>query len=934
MPEFIPRLKALFASGFGYIAFLMAQIYAMVRLIPQGHAYLNPANIGQFGLRHVIAQAANNLVLKKENTDQVVIFTALLLGIGLLAMQVFMILFSVIFETAYAAPSFDSVFQTEKPEADIAFMLLDQVFGIPDLFGSCISTGATCPGAISTVSAGFPWPFHIALHEMFRFYSTGILLIGVLIFLYFVVVVVLETAATGSPFGQRFQNIWVPIRLILAIGLIVPLNYGMNSGQYITLFAAKVGSSFATNAWLTYNNVLKEEMGTGANPTGEKESLIGFPKPPDIAPLVQAMSLVHTCAFGYWMSDNNLGVNAPKPPSSGFYIKPYFVKQPVSSINNTDASRLVSGGTSYATALDFYGNGDIIIRFGKSGVTPKGPHDVVDPQAVNYKGNVIPLCGDIRIKIKDVRSTQTGQPPIGPEAVQEYYLQLVKEMWEDPEFTGFAGRYTALLSNMNEKGLQPCDFGAGASNLPSGDDCKTDPIPADWKQAVIEDYQEKVNRKIVEIWEDYIANTDQTEIRPEVLDRGWGGAGIWFNTISQLNGSFMDSIIDFPMMDQYPLVMEQVREAKRREDNSMSAINQFQPNYSSGRKIEIENDNDNSVAILQDSVYKHWNAEGQNQGDVDKVFTGDAIRGAINFIFGTHGLFAMSSENNHVHPLAQLAMLGKGLVEASIRNVATATIASAVGGLSVAIDNTPAALIEPVAKFIQSTAFVGLTAGLVLYYILPFLPFVYFYFAVGSWVKSIFEAMVGVPLWALAHLRLDGEGLPGNSAANGYFLIFEIFVRPILTVFGLVAAIAIFTAQVRVLNFLWQLVTQNLAGFNGDPTIAIGGSLIKLEFQRGVVDQLFFTIIYAIIVYMMAIAAFKLIDKIPDNILRWMGAGVSSFSDMNDDPTEGLTRYAALGGLTAGQEAAGAVQNLGGGLGRAVGGVAARTGPAITGQGR
>ena len=74
--------------------------------------------------------------------------------------------------------------------------------------------------------------------------------------------------------------------------------------------------------------------------------------------------------------------------------------------------------------------------------------------------------------------------------------------------------------------------------------------------------------------------------------------------------------------------------------------------------------------------------------------------------------------------------------------------------------------------------------------------------------------MVGIPLWALAHLRIDGEGLPGQAAESGYFLIFEIFLRPILTVFALIAAILIFSAQVRVLNFIWDIVTTNVTGFS------------------------------------------------------------------------------------------------------------------------
>ena len=63
-----------------------------------------------------------------------------------------------------------------------------------------------------------------------------------------------------------------------------------------------------------------------------------------------------------------------------------------------------------------------------------------------------------------------------------------------------------------------------------------------------------------------------------------------------------------------------------------------------------------------------------------------------------------------------------------------------------------------------------------LFYIIPFMPFIYFFFAVGTWVKAIFEAMVGVPLWALAHIRIDGQGLPGDAAMNGYYLLLEIFV--------------------------------------------------------------------------------------------------------------------------------------------------------------
>ena len=200
------------------------------------------------------------------------------------------------------------------------------------------------------------------------------------------------------------------------------------------------------------------------------------------------------------------------------------------------------------------------------------------------------------------------------------------------------------------------------------------------------------------------------------------------------------------------------------------------------------------------------------------------------------------------------------------------------------------------------------------------MPFLYFFFAVGGWIKGLFEAMVGVPLWALAHLRIDGEGLPGDAAISGYFLIFEIFLRPILIIFGLLASVVIFAAMVKVLNEIFYLVVANLAGHDensktlcgyiggntgggtggaggaggGTSTPGPGGNAVA--FFRGPIDELFFTILYAIIVYMIGMSCFKLIDLVPNNLLRYMNVSVSTFNDQQSDPAEGLVTKLGIGG--------------------------------------
>jgi hypothetical protein len=237
------------------------------------------------------------------------------------------------------------------------------------------------------------------------------------------------------------------------------------------------------------------------------------------------------------------------------------------------------------------------------------------------------------------------------------------------------------------------------------------------------------------------------------------------------------------------------------------------------------------------------------------------------------------------------------------------------------------------AKMLLAVATITITIGFMLFYVLPFMPFLYFFFAVGGWIKGLFEAMVGVPLWALAHMRIDGEGLPGDAAISGYFLIFEIFLRPILIVFGLLASVVIFAAMVKVLNEIFYLVVVNLAGHDensrticgqignggaagGNAGNTSGPGSSSVGFFRGPIDELFFTVLYAIIVYMIGMSCFKLIDLVPNNLLRYMNVNVATFNDQASDPAQGLmfklsagTRVVSGQVMSIGGDAAGAVGN-------------------------
>ncbi len=981
MPGVMPRVRSLFGSGFGYIAFLIAHVYAMVRLLPNGHPYLDQKNIGRFGLRHVVAAAADNLILDKKHLDQLFIFFVMLLGIVLLAIQIITFVLVLLFGSSVALAAgwpyvgATSYFVTGSPENDVAFMLLDRVFGVPDFFNSCVAdTSIFCVDTLGNnipgTDAAFPWPFHVALHQFFRFYSTGMLLIATIIFLYYIVIVVVETATTGSPFGQRFQNVWAPVRLVVALGLLVPLpiNYAggvttaaYNSGQYIVFAAAKYGSSLATNAWITFNNGIYAKMegdsagdGDFVNPTGEKQTLLAFVKPPNMAhSIVEAMGRVHVCdvARHHFFNKGGWGETSNPLPEESADVTEWLDRSGSSIYDdyaNTRAFMLktradwmpateptsmeLTDSVTYQEALEFFNYGDIVITFGhfKDNVVPS---DLTQMK----KEEFVPACGEIRIPVTDKRDSDgsvgaysmSTVPFLGAVAIQQYYFTIVRGEWTSSprvaSYLDFATRFVLMNDAKDISGLSLCDIGCTYPSASTfGDfDCTapcTEKLKSTWRIKMSESLTTLMHTYTQLIWETYTADSELFAMDAAVLDRGWGGAGLWFNNIGHINGDWVTAVNALPAMIEFPIAMQKTVEMKKKMEKYPIGNEIFNPevNIESAEKVKgVEYGlNEKQIAKILYEYQHYWYGDVKNLESMDDAYNGDIVKATVDLLFGTEGLLD-PRDNIETHPLAYLTALGRGLVDAAIRNITISAGASVGGGLGYLFSKTGASVAGSVSGFFNSISFMGLTAGLVLYYVVPFLPFVYFYFAVASWIKTIFEAMVGVPLWALAHLRISGDGLPGESASNGYFLILEVMIRPILTVAGLIAAFVIFGAQVRILNFTWGLVIDNAGGYTND-SILLGTPTNPL-LKRKPVDALFFTIIYAIVVYMMATASFKLVDTIPDNILRWAGQGVSSFGDINQDPTGELTRTVAMGGMTAGREVASSAQQFGSGIGGAAG---------------
>lgn len=853
-PQILPRIRNLVGTGFAYIAYFIAMVYSAVNLLPIGHPYTRAENIGSFGIRHAIGEAANNLKLDIKNLDQIILFATILVGIVIVILQVATLIGALFMQPVLAQmpTGFAGFFLTEHHDQDLAFMMMDMVFGVPDLFNSCITGTTQCLDTKGqpveylsdlTGEYGWPYPIHHGFHQLLQVYSLGLMVVAVIITIYFIITVILETAESGTPFGKRFNHVWAPIRIVVAFGLLIPVGYGLNSAQYITLYAAKFGSGFATNGWSLFNTTLTNTY------LGETQDLVTEPNIPEIAHLLQFMFTAVTCKELENADENDAGE-----------VKAYLVKNPNRPNNNLELKK----ATSYNSLINF-ANGDnsVTVRFG-----------IHDPtKYAGYKGNVSPTCGEINFVLTDPRPSGTASP--GAEWMQWIYWDtLVLEPWFDPAYAF----YYDPVNIVNALFVKP----PNTSNYPP---------PTNIAQQSYTFYQNEVASGISKAIADEVASGGW-DIDTNLLQKGWGAAGIWYNKVAELNGAVTSAVFALPQVSRYPLVMEEVQLSKRRNNQALDSKTRFQPApLAGGGAITYRSrpNADHQAAVMWEA-YNYWNDVASSPFTTP---TGNAFLDAINSFFGTEGLFSMR-KNKDKHPLAQLVGIGRSLVESAVNNVSMAFMVSAGGAISNLVGLNLGGAAAAGSGFIISVAMLGLSMGVLLYYIVPFLPFMYFFFALGGWVKGIFEAMVGVPLWALAHIRIDGQGLPGPAATNGYYIILEIFLRPILTVFGLIASISIFAAMVAVLNDIWGLVTSNITGFDVRSEITGPATESLGDFFRSGIDQFFYTCVYAVIVYIIGLSSFKLVDEIPNSVLRWMGQGTKMFNDSRD-PAGGLMNTAYIG---------------------------------------
>ncbi len=719
---------------------------------------------------------------------------------------------------------------------------------------------------------GATQPIAIALGDLLRIYSYGALVLAGVITGHTVILVVMETAHHGKMMGN-FTELYAPLRLVISLGMLVPLPNanGFNTAQLAVLEIAKWGSGMATTAWHGFLHGLYDDadgmfttmaVGRTEIPTMLGRLLV-------LETCEAAANLQATMANKEWYISTK-GPGYGNGQSLEAYYGTFWGQNRLDRNNAFGTEhrvRIKYVEKRWRTAASITANTSAGFAIG--GVTGAALALYASPL---YDYN--PWCGHIEFIMPEaydqlniprrlfMAHIQTFENPVLRKKIDALAYKIALEALPNPEDMINNVGYASDLS------AQILGYTVSQNDVNPG----TPFTAAEWND-ILETYKAALEANFDTALNTFGTNRDQAvgEVAFEQAARDVGGnftwiasAG-WFYNIAALNADIIGSMNAFPKVHV-------IREGNSQTPGGKGKGGSQETRTWSEWLFQSRADNTDwqaptAKAMLQAELY--LSAVSGEDLNSPAAFTstpspsddnsGDSLTRWLSDYIYPGDLVAAFEEGNgqpRERPMAIMALVELGNVLAGISLV----LFGVAAGVAYA-SNIFAAGGTVVGGIISAVAFVIWGAGTTLSVVLPLLPAVRMSFGIMSWLVSIFEAVVAMPVLALAHLRADGQGIMGPMAQGGYLLLLNLFARPVLMVIGFLGSILIINAALGVMN---QTVAATLDAVNMDNPFKTVAVIVTVTG----------------IAYGLCNTAFKMIDILPDQVMRWITAGnFQSFGD-------------------------------------------------------
>lgn len=847
---------------------MIAAVFVSFRLFPNEHPALRDDAIPLL-LRDVIAYAYSQLRFTREGAPQVVAFAAV---VGMLAFGVLFLISLILslFVGSAHAQTVTSIMSPVNPDCDLVTKWFDYLFR-----GQSIGSSACQLDGSSVLIAPTGKGMQNAFSAMLNFFSKSMLVCAGFILIYHLFVIIGDSAHTGKPFG-RANALWAPVRLVFAIGLLVPVSTsGLNLGQTMAIQIAQWGSNMASQTWkISIDALSKADMG-GLD--------MDIPIPPEILTIVNDVTEMRLCMEATNAVVKNMYANDQEQADK-------FTINLENFTEDCPGSSLFSRATRSAPRCRIY-----YFRSPAGEFSCGKVYQTLDELGAGGRGLDLGVHGAI-------------------DAFQSAHQQALQQLVYDYNLASAGGVSVNYLGRPYSK------------NSILGEDANPTAARQMLKAArdkAISNYTETLNQVLKK---SFSKNMDPDAIA-QWGNHGWITAGAWFNMIARAQ-SMVFTGAEAALPTSFPPTAVNKFDATSFNENTLPSDIQAArlDNVVSGtlQKIRSEvlslpyNEEDARKAGVFAGAAATLDPMNKDEGRTLATMPLRFFLFIVDMVAQGAGLWGDDSKplmqfGNSANPLAELASFGYRNTLTGLSIVGWAAAGSVLGGVVETVADLPGVskiagkALGAAGKIMAALAglamFVGgifVAAGLTLGFVLPLIPFMKFFYNVLTWLLIVLEAVVAAPLFALSHLSPYGEGMPGQ-AAKGYMLLFSLFLRPTMLVVGLIAGFLFFFLAINLLNATFSVAVMG--------TGLMGGTLLVLA-------KIVFVVLYCITAYVCANKCFQTISFFPDRVMEWFGGPTLSGRAMGDagGTMNAIKMAAGYAGIQGMEKLTGSMEKVGSGV--------------------
>lgn len=680
------------------------------------------------------------------------------------------------------------------------------------------------------------------LSTMFKTFNAVVLTVAVLMLVYVTIIGVIGTAHEGEFMGKKMNNIWIPIRAVLGIALLVPTGAGYCGIQIIMMWVIVQGVGAADKIWDTALVYIRTA---------------GSPYAQVTVPSVGATQVINGLFQG-------LVCDASYRKSDPLKFGNYYCSGRTACPDSADAPAFKPDDTSYAMGPNgACGSISYCDQSNKGACKVADSIECVACQAqITALGDIIRTLQPIAKAFVDADYTyqdfdKNSAKSTEPNNQWQWIYSYCSSKGIDQKNCCRGGQIADLIKNLNPSAqikscsglLPPADMSSSSGTDPSN--ASTEAVQdVYWKFATplgpslgtgssfikvaANHYIDAANQAITE----YIQNKAQDtsgldEAFATASDKGWIFAGAFYYNLANASG-----------------------------DNLQKALPTFAWNAPDYSTTPMKSYRNNMIAskYLTDAASGKPTSSGSS---AQKSETDSLSNEALNSV--KDGFDRLVS-NDGGNPMIAIVVFGRLLlITAQITFVTLLVVMLVTGtlgaispfvlGSGVTNPGTPAQILYAIFLVPALYALLAImtSAGGLLSIYLPLIPYIVFTFGAIGWMISAVEAMVAGPLVALGVISPSGQHEIMGKAEPAIMLLFSIFLRPTLMIFGLMAAMLLAMVVVTMI-----------------------GSTFNYIFKGGLVAFDPLSLILVLVAYVGLIIAalnkcFAMINLIPQQVMRWIG---------------------------------------------------------------